>query len=479
MRKGADRVQDPLFPEYTPQVRAESNLEEYPLFELKARKNKTLSRTFERVIHGQGDIQLHQTWKVMPSSEYGMPGPVDQDVYLAVLQLLQQRGGMPDDGELRFSLYELRKLLGWSDDSAKAYRLLRESLLRIATTSVQSINAFYSAEDEQRLDDTFTVWSVHLSQWERRRKTVRERHRLRFHPIFIKNYLAQYLKGLDAEFYWSLRSAVSKRLYRLIDYERHGGLSWQVDLFGLRDQLPLADYQYASEIKRALKNAHAELQERGFLSAVVYEGKSAVRYNISADFAKRQKARELAGSPEEMFAIERLVHEGVWGNVARDLVAQKGVGLCNYYLEALPYQKGIEDPGAWLKWAVTNEAEVSSPPPRAEPLFAPENPVDAGSAEDPTPLVEPDKDFEAAELWHEVLDEIALEIDTPSFTVWFEAAIPTSLSQQVLTLSVPNTFAQEYIGDRFKERIEAGLQSRIGTNGCLRLEVWPRSRTDE
>ena len=52
-----------------------------------------------------------------PSGEYGMPGPVDQDVYLAVLQLLEQRGGMPEDGELAFSLYEMRTVLGWSDDS--------------------------------------------------------------------------------------------------------------------------------------------------------------------------------------------------------------------------------------------------------------------------------------------------------------------------------------------------------------------------
>jgi hypothetical protein len=51
-----------------------------------------------------------------------MPGPVDQDVCLAVLQLLEKRGGMPEDGELAFSLYELRKILGWSDDSGGAYR---------------------------------------------------------------------------------------------------------------------------------------------------------------------------------------------------------------------------------------------------------------------------------------------------------------------------------------------------------------------
>ena len=115
-------LQWPLFPEYAPLVSAEQNLEEFPLFELKARKRGAKARVFEKVIEGEAGISLNQMWKVMPSGEYGMPGPVDQDVYLAVLQLLQQRGGMPEDGELSFSLYELRKILVWSDDSGGAYK---------------------------------------------------------------------------------------------------------------------------------------------------------------------------------------------------------------------------------------------------------------------------------------------------------------------------------------------------------------------
>src|ERR671917_2806332 len=153
-----------LFPEYVPLVSAEQNLEEFPLFELKARKRGAKARVFEKVIQGEDDVALNQVWKVMPSGEYGMPGPVDQDVYLAVLQLLEQRGGMPEDGELAFSLYELRKVLGWSDDSGGAYREIRDALVRIQLTGVQSTNAYYSAADEQLISDSFNVWSVHFAQ---------------------------------------------------------------------------------------------------------------------------------------------------------------------------------------------------------------------------------------------------------------------------------------------------------------------------
>ena len=83
----------------------------------------------------------------------------------------------------------------------------------------------------------------------------------RRHPIFIRNYEAQYLKGLDADFFWSLRMPLSKRLYRLIDLQRASGLSWRTDLFAVRDQIPL-DYTYPSQIKRALGITKEEIERR-------------------------------------------------------------------------------------------------------------------------------------------------------------------------------------------------------------------------
>jgi hypothetical protein len=260
-------LQIPLLPEYSSQISTEQNLEEYPLFELKARQRGTKARVFEREIAGEDGISLNQVWKVMPSGEYGMPGPVDQDVYLAVLQLLQQRGGMPENGELRFSLYELRKVLRWADDSGKAYKQMRDSLLRIATTSVQSKQAFYSAQEKRRITDTFNVWSVHFAEHEVGGVPVRERHVLRFHPIFIKNYIAQYLKGLDADFYWSLRSPLSKRLYRLVDLQRAGGISWKTDLFRagpspLALLLPVTDKTSAPQDPRGVGESGLPLRYR-------------------------------------------------------------------------------------------------------------------------------------------------------------------------------------------------------------------------
>src|SRR3712207_9451258 len=64
--------------------------------------------------------------------------------------------------------------------------------------------------------------------------------------------------------------------------------------FGVRDQIPL-DYNYPSQIKRALQKAHDELLQRDFLSGVEYEGKTEVVYKVSRDFARRRSEERRVG----------------------------------------------------------------------------------------------------------------------------------------------------------------------------------------
>jgi hypothetical protein len=472
-----------LFPEYSTLVSAERNLEEYPLFELKARQRGSKARLFERVVEGEGGVSLRQTWKVIPSGEYGMPGPVDQDVYLAVLQLLEKRGGMPEDGELAFSLYELRKVLGWSDDSGGAYREIKDALVRIQLTGVQSTNAFYSAADEQLIADSFNVWSVHFAQRKKKggsvARTTQDRHVLRFHPVFIRNYEAQYLKGLDADFFWGLKMPLSKRLYRLIDLQRAGGLSWRTDLFAVRDQIPL-DYPYPSQIKRALKKAHAELEEKGFLSGVEYEehedNTTAVLYRISHLFARRQKALELSGTPQEMFAIERLMREGVRGDTARDLVVSHSAERCLRYADALDFQEGIRNRASFLVSAIRKGYALSEPAQGAQEPLEPsllaeaprERETEPPHSESPPP---PTSDPAAEGLWARVLEHAEGAIDASSRRVWFSGVTAVALGAEYLTISVPTPFAREYIETRFKAALEVALREELSESAALRLII--------
>jgi hypothetical protein len=477
-------------------VRVESNLEEYPLFAVKARNRNENQLVFERRRQGEDGTELVQRWEVEPPAKLGMPGPFDQDVYLAVLQLLEMRGGMPRNGELAFSLYELRNILGWST-SGNTYEKIRQSLRRISSTTLTSENAFYSKAEERFLSDTFQIWTVHFSRTTRG-KTTRERHTLRFHPIFIRNYMAQYLKGLDPDFYWSLPSPLSKRLYRLVDHQRDGGLSWRTDLSSLRQQVPLSNYSYPSEIKRVLETAHEELEDRGFLSNVGYEGKMDVSYQISPEFARRQKARELSGDPGELFAIERLVSEGLRGDVARDLVAQHGSARCLRYTDALESQRGVRSRAGWLRRAIEQgyelpdtlplpdtptdaappplpvEEDTDHDPPSAEVQLVPDTPgiqhfEQAEPDQEEAPSTELAPDPHAIVAWESLTETLVALRGEASLPPWFHQLVGGHLNGTTLTVLVPNSTAANHLNENFGADLLRMWRERVGADATLQV----------
>jgi plasmid replication initiation protein len=486
-------------------VKAESNLEEYPFFAIKRRNRKLEPRVFERILEGENGALLRQQWTVMPSAGYGTPGPLDQDVYLAVLELLERKGGMPANGKLRFSLYELVELLGWSKSGksgGKVYRDVRDSLERIGATRIKSENAFYSKERDSYISDSFNIWSVHLVSDRPREGEPRERHSLEFHRIFIRNFQTQYLKGLDADFYWSLYSPLARRLYRLIDQQRRGQLTFQEDLFTLREQIPLAEYPYASKIKEVLSRAHEELTERGFISEVGYEGEM-IRYRVSGEFARRQKALELSGDPEEVFAIRRLLAEGVRGDIARDLVARYGSEKCLRYAEALVTQKGIRNRAGWLRKAIEesydlpetlplqhptrdagppsapNDRDQRTQPPAQASISAPEFSFDQGwlssaleNSEDPEPSSAPSAeshvvDTKAEEAWEALVADLVTLHGRESLPPWFEQFEGGQLEGSTLTVLVPNSYAANHLNENFGEDLVHLWRERSDDDGAF------------
>lgn len=87
-----------LFDSDGPFIPVEINLEELPLFLFQAR-----GRTAQRILESRDTIlldsgeRLEKYFKVTGSEEFGLPGPSDRDVYLAVIRLMQRSGGMPPD----------------------------------------------------------------------------------------------------------------------------------------------------------------------------------------------------------------------------------------------------------------------------------------------------------------------------------------------------------------------------------------------
>ncbi len=75
------------------------------------------------------------------------------------------------------------------------------------------------------------------------------------------------------------------------------------------------------------------------------------------------------------------------------------------------------------------------------------------------------------QVWTEVLDRAAEHIDVSSLRVWFEGIRPVDLYEDRLEISVPNTFAKEYIESRFRPLLEEVLDDVLGREASLVVSV--------
>jgi|SRR5215203_1765747 len=485
---------------HPPLVQVESNIEEWPVFQLG--RSKSDSARVEQTIIGEDGSELQQRLEVSAPGKYRLPSRFDYDVYSAVLELLEIRGGMPDDGTLNFSLHELILIMG-IQPSGRTYEEVRRSLRRIAATVLESDNAFWSKGQQRHISDTFNLWNVRFDSITDKNGSG-SRHEIEFGKLFRRSFEEHYLRGLDIEFFWQLDSPVAKRLYRLVDLKREGAALWSTDLFELQKRIPLGPYNYVSKIKEKLSAAHEELIERGFLASVGYEGKSNVTYAVAQAFRERRKDLELAGTKEEIIAIKLLTESGLRGDVARDLVAKHGPAHCTRYANALPHQKGLRNPAGWLRRAIEEGYKVETVPGQPELLEsqdsrkaesaikrereieglqrgraraqgirdrggpeATSNEDELGNVDPP----EPDPDPKAQEAWRELAEDLADRRGRDALPPWLGQLEGGKLEGSTLTVLVPNSTAANIVNDNFGEDLVRLWRDRAGKTAVLQVAV--------
>ena len=81
----------------------------------------------------------------------------------------------------------------------------------------------------------------------------------------------------------------------------------------------------------------------------------------------------------------------------------------------------------------------------------------------------------AEQVWTEVLDRASEHIDVSSLRVWFEGIRPVALYEDQLEISVPNTFAKEYIESRFGVLLTEIHRRRNGEDARLEVVVGERA----
>jgi plasmid replication initiation protein len=214
-------------------------------------------------------------WRVLPSPGDRLPGTFDQDVYVELLHRYNE-AGFPDDGVVTFTLHAFLRSIGRRVDG-RTYEQLRSALTRLERTILESSGVYVAASEQEPLEGRFTILSsVSIA---RRRLAEREQFtlfpvltasepgdaRVTIGPVIRANIAAGHTVTLSASHYLSLTNPVARRLYRLLEVAREGGIvTWRVPLASLAEQLPLTQ-RYPSHLQRVLQPAHEMLLAAGLL----------------------------------------------------------------------------------------------------------------------------------------------------------------------------------------------------------------------
>ena len=268
------------------------------------------------------------------SDQYGLPTALDDEVILGLLQITSANSF--SSPTIDFTRYELLEVLGWPHTSS-SYVRVHQSLNRWLGVTLYYKDAWWNRRHQAWESEGFHILE-HVSVLDRKKRERRLRRRKAGEPlpkcsitwnrIVFESFQAGNLKKLDMEFYRSLKSQVSKRIYRFLDKRFWKSPRFTMDLrdFGC-DHLGLSKSNPVWEIKRRVQAGVEELVEKGFLGPQTLEERFVRRARGRWDVVLL-KASSVAVRPHTVDANEctagllaELVRRGINKVSARDLAA--------------------------------------------------------------------------------------------------------------------------------------------------------------
>ncbi len=248
----------------------EMNFAEFPLAAISKRIDdgkKTV--TFEKTIFDRQERRnVVRRLTLSGSDRYGLPIVSDEDVLLGCIQLTRLQGYQSP--EVRFSRYELLKLLAWPDNT-RNYQRLAQSLRRWKGLTIFSDRAFYDHAAQSWVNRDFSVFD-NLQIYHRECQSASStaaRSRFTWNEVIFNSFQAGYLKKLDWNLYLSLSSPIAKRLYRFLDKRFYYGNHVEIDLHELAVmKMRLSENYNAAQVKRVLLKGITELESKWELKSL-------------------------------------------------------------------------------------------------------------------------------------------------------------------------------------------------------------------
>lgn len=230
--------------------------------------------------------------KALP--EYGVPHGVDNDVITALITLFREQGD-PEDGRMTTSAYSLLQLAAM-DVNGAAYRLMRESLQRLWTTSYQ-ISRLWRDHRRGRYT-TVGLRIVHELEFTSSVEGEIDNDSamvITLAPALVNSIRAGFVRPMDPRVARLLKRRSTRAFYRFLDAKRRDPLNpdrtssfLQMSLMELKQACKIINEQ-PDKIRRSIEPAHQELLQIGYLINVTYVGRGAkqeVAYTFNSQMAE-------------------------------------------------------------------------------------------------------------------------------------------------------------------------------------------------
>jgi hypothetical protein len=340
----------------------EMNLAEFPFALLADRQPAGVtSLEFTDTIRGKDGERVTRIWTVTGAEEFGLPVASDEDLYVALMEVTREQGYR--SRTIHVTRYDLIHRLGWPD-KGQSYRRLQAGLDRLLGVTITAQRAFWDRRKQRYVDMGFHIIDDYVLYDEQPgRKSNRvyvPQSYVSWNQIVFQSLQAGNLKQLDVGFYFSLRSSLSRRLFRYLDKKRLDGKpAFRISLRRLGfEKLGMSRNYYPSHIKQELERAHQELLRNGFLAGVEYQrpGKEAEERVLYRFPAQPGRGHGAALPADSAALMARLVEVGVSRSVAERLVRQYPERIAAQ-LEYLPY-RSAQDPPALLVEAIREDWAV-------------------------------------------------------------------------------------------------------------------------
>jgi plasmid replication initiation protein len=349
--------------------RDEMNLAEFPI-----------GLITDRAVDGAKTVVYQdkdETLTVTGSDLLGLPTALDSDVIIALMHLTKAKNNFQDT-TVKFTRYELLQVLGWPD-RGYYYERLSESLNRWVGVTLVYKKSWWDNATKTKGNRSFHILEAATVVDRDERRALRDKNikpplsSVRWSKEFFQSFQVNNIKKLDLDTYFSLKSAVTKQLYRFLDKRFYRKSECQFDLRTLACEHVGISRNYETwRLKQKIQPAIDELTEIGYLQKMPASELFAKtgrnewtvrlrknRMTGNRDLESRPKAESRpAESKETNELVQELVRCGMAENSAQYLAKKYPEERIRRQIENLEFESSqgrITKPGGWLYRAIVND----------------------------------------------------------------------------------------------------------------------------